>query len=933
MFYKSSVNAAVMVLLTATMAAHVSAQEAAQRVEITGSAIKRIDGETALPVQVITRKEIERSGAVNVEQLIQQLSVSSSSQGLTASSASGATTGGISAVSLRGLGSQRTLILLNGRRIAPYGQGFTGDSVSVDVNSIPVSALERVEVLKEGASAVYGSDAIAGVINFILRKDVRGGEISVDYSDTSQGGGSTSRFGATYGAGDLDRDRYNFMVTALIQSEKPLFGRDRSFASSGINVATGNDVSSGNVFPGNVFLLNGALAGKTRNPAAGTCPAPYAIIDPLNNPTTRCRFDPSPLVTLLPKTERLNLMGALHVKLAGDWEAFGEVSWAHNTQNTVIQPVPLSDQFALPSNNPLFNLAPYNGNYPNDPARFGALAGQPTGLTPGFAAIVLSPNDKYYPTAYMQSVVGAGNPLPNIAVRYRSAITGNRDLSDISTAPRITLGLTGSAAGWDLETTYLRSQSKVREHVNGGYPAQSKILPLLNSGNVNLFGSNDAATIAAVNASGFVGDAFNITSTLESLTFKGSRDLFAMAGGMATVAVGVEERKESLLWDPNPTIQTGDISGYGGNFLTTDKSRSIGAVFVETNAPLAKGFDLMAAVRYDHYAGVGNSVTPKVGLRWQPSKALLVRSSISNGFRAPSLQDLYLPNTQGVTTPGLSDSARCPTTGSSNDCATQFSTVNGGNTALKPEKSRNFSLGLVLEPAAGMSLGLDYWRINLKDEINNGIPASVILDDQAKYGYLIRRGAVDPAFPALPGPIVSILQTNLNVGAEHMSGLDIDAKAQFKLMDLGKLTIALNGTYLLKDEQENLDGSFSNVIGSANSNTGGAIIRWKHYLSANLTSGDWDYTLAQRFQAGYDDLPSTITGADRRVAAYETYDFAVSYNGIKNLRLKGGIKNLFNKAPPYSNAGGQTSFQAGYDPQYGDPRGRTVAVGLTYSWK
>ena len=168
--------ATTLATLIATIPAQAWAQDTSQqmqRVEITGSSIKRIDAESALPVQVITRDQIQRSGATNVEQLLQTISSISSSGGLTTASASGATTGGISAVSLHGLTSIRTLVLLNGRRIAPYGIGFTGDSVSVDVNSIPLAAIERVEVLKDGASAVYGSDAIAGVVNFILRQEFK----------------------------------------------------------------------------------------------------------------------------------------------------------------------------------------------------------------------------------------------------------------------------------------------------------------------------------------------------------------------------------------------------------------------------------------------------------------------------------------------------------------------------------------------------------------------------------------------------------------------------------------------------------------------------------------------------------------------------------------------------------------------------------------
>ncbi|MFN0183971.1 MAG: TonB-dependent receptor [Aquabacterium sp.] len=375
---------------------------------------------------------------------------------------SSASTGGISAISLRGLTSIRTLVLVNGRRIAPYGIGFTGDSVSVDVNSIPLAAIDRVEVLKDGASAVYGSDAVAGVVNFILRSARQGGELTATAGDTTAGGASSRRVAGTWGFGDLQMDRFNIMLMGSFQKEGGLKGGQRDFARSGVNVPNGNDTSSGNTFPANIVLLDNS--GFTGNPAVGVCPPPYSSVNPLNNPLTRCRFDPSPLVALLPPTERASLFAAARLALGGDWEAFAEASYNRNTIRTVIQPVPISDQLALPGNHPLFNVAPYNG----------------------FSTIQISPTARFYPTDHVRSIVGGNGPLPDILVRYRANLSGDRDITDTSTAPRLVLGARGSAAGWDLDTALLHSQSKVVETLNDGYPALSRILPLLNSGIRNL---------------------------------------------------------------------------------------------------------------------------------------------------------------------------------------------------------------------------------------------------------------------------------------------------------------------------------------------------------------------------------------------------------------------------------------------------------------
>ena len=693
------------------------------------------------------------------------------------------------------------------------------------------------------------------------------------------------------------------------QKEKPLFGRDRSFASSGINDI--NDTTSGNTFPANIFIPGVG----TRNPSNPACPGPYAIYDP-QLASLACRFDPAPLVQLTPSAERSSIFGSARFAITNDLEAYLEASFNRNKQNNVIQPVPISDQFALPDNHPLFAVAPYNG----------------------FSTIVLSSTSPFYPTAYVQSQTGGATP--DLLVRWRAGAAGNRDLTDISEAPRLAFGVKGTTMGWDVDAGFLHSQSKVTEQVNNGFPSLSAILPLLNSGNVNFFGPNTDAINAQIQATNFRGNAFEITSTIDSVQAKASKEVMQMAAGNMAVAIGAEARKEKYLFDANPTIQTGDISGYGGNFLNTDKSRNVAALFGEINIPVLKSLELNGAVRYDRYQGVGNSTTPKVGMRWQPAKEVLFRGSIGKGFRAPSLQDLYLPNTTGVTPPGLSDPLRCPTTGDAvHDCSTQFPIVNGGNTALKPEKSTNTTLGMVFEPTSSASIAVDWFRINLKDTINNGIPAAVILGDLTKYGNLVTRGAVDPAFPTLPGPITQISQTNINVGQTKLSGIDFDTKFRFAAGDVGKFTVGYSGTYFIKYDTENLDGSFSPNINLVNGNTGGLIPRLKTYLLVNLARGPWNFTVAQNWQNSYEDLPGTLEDASdpafkaRRVGAYETYDAQVQYTGVKNLSLTLGMKNVFNRAPPYSNAGGQTSFQSGYDPQYADPRGRFAYAVVTYSFK
>ncbi|MEO6363181.1 MAG: TonB-dependent receptor, partial [Caldimonas sp.] len=873
-------------------------------------------------VQVITREQIQKTGATNVEQLLQTISSISSSGGLTAASASGATTGGISAVSIHGLTSLRTLVLLNGRRIAPYGIGFTGDSVSVDVNSIPLAAIERIEVLKDGASAIYGSDAIAGVINFILRQDFKGAEITAEYGGTTQGGGQFKRATGTVGFGNLSSDRYNLMLVASYQKEDFVFGRQRDFAKSGINEFALNDTTSGNTFPANIIPADGS--GGTRNPGAPGCPGPYSVNDPLF-PPTRCRFDPSPLVTLVPETDRASIFAAGKFAITPNIQLYAEGSYNRNTIHTIIQPVPLSDQFTIPSQNPLCSQAPYNT------------------VSPGecLSAVVLTPASPFYPTAYATAQYGA---TPDLLVRYRSEGTGNRDITDISEAPRGVLGIKGAGFGWDFDLAGLYSESKVRERTNDGYPLYTQVMPILNSGNVNFFGPNTPAVQSALRASNFRGDAFKVKSSLTSIAGRASRELFTLPAGAVGVAVGAERRQEKYSFNAGPEILAGDVSGYGGDFQSVDRKRNVTAFFGEAVIPVVKNLEASLAVRYDDYQGVGSSTNPKGSLRWQPVPQLLLRTSYGKGFRAPSLADLYGPNSQSVTPPGLSDPLRCspplatppPGGNNGNDCQTQFTTTFGGNANLKPEKSRNFTLGTVIEPVNNVTVGIDYFRVRLTDTIVNGVDAATILSDPAAYSALIMRGPPNPGQPGLPGPITGLLQTNINLGTTKISGIDIDVKWRIPAGDLGRFTLTGSGTYFNRYDTSQLDGSFVGGVDTSNASTGGVVPRFRSYLAVDWTRGPFSLNFAQTFQKAYNDLPGTFEDTSdpafvtRRVKSYATYDLQGTYEAFKSWRFSLGVKNLFDTDPPYTNAGGQTAFQAGYDPQYADPRGRFIYGRVTY---
>ena len=901
-------------------------------VVVTGSHIANQE-EGALPVQVITQAQIEQTGATSAEQFLKTVSVAVQGNSNTvAATTAGVNAGGVSGVSLRGLGSQRTLVLVNGRRLS--GGGTITDSTSVDVNSIPLAAIDHVEVYKNGGSAVYGSDAIAGVINFVIKDSFQGATATMFGGGTQDGGGGIKRANGAIGTGDLATDRYNIMLTASYQKENPLFGRDRDFAKSGINAGALNDTSSGNTFPANLFIpdpgeaaLPGA-AGTTINPLAPNACSP-SVVSPLQ-PDNRCRYDPSPYVSLLPDAERVSAFSAAHFNLTDNAQLYAEASYSRNKQEFIIQPAPISDQFNLPPGHPLSNLAPYNRD-----------AG--LGLPPSpfaFTTVVLKSSSPYYPTATVQSVTGGATP--DILIRYRAVDSGNRDFVDTSEQPRGVIGVKGVAAGWDYDASFLYGQTKLTENYRNGAPLYSKLLPLLNSGQVNFFGPNTPDIEAQIRAANFVGDAYTTKTSIESFSTSASREIAKLPAGSLAIALGAEWRKEKFSTDPSEAMQIGDIATYGGDQLPMSRSRNAKALLAEIDVPIIEKMDGNIAVRWDDYDTVGSKTTPEIRWRWQPVEQLMMRASFGKGFRAPSLTELYQPVTTGVSTPGLNDPARCNTTGSSNDCATQFNVLLGGTPTLKPETSTNYTLGFVFEPIQEVSLGFDGFKVKLKNPIIFGIDPSALLADEAKFPGFITRGGATSDCPGCAGPIQQIDQRNLNLGATNVDGVDADVRYRLKTDGVGTITFSVVGTYFTKYEIQQPDGSFLSIVGKVSpivNGAGGVVPRWHHYASVGWNIGSWEAVVSQNFQSKYQDVPGTFQDPTdpayrpRTVASYSTFDLQGSYSGIEHVKIAVGLKNAFDKDPPYTNAGGQNYFQAGYDPGYADPRGRFYYGTVSYSFQ
>ena len=901
-----------------------------EKIEITGSSIKRIEAESALPVQVLQREDIERIGATTTEELLKQVTAITSFGSILAVQANGTVTTSQSTVSLRALGSTRTLVLVNGRRTAVFG-GTT--STAVDVNSIPVAAIERIEVLKEGASSLYGSDAIAGVVNFILRRDYTGGEVVAGYGAPSRsGGGKTWNASGFVGLGSLDKDRYNVNVGAGYEKQDRIQGKDRDFAHN-INVGQRNDLSSTIAFPGNILF--GPNFARLASPAFPNC-GPTGIVSPffIGNVSSgqACRFENSPFLSVSPEIEKKYVLANGRYMLSTAAEVYLETAFTRTATRYTTQPVPISEATQLPAANP------YNAFLANLIAtQYPTLnAGLRRFSTLGTTMVLLSPTSPFYPTAFVASL-GLPTNQP-IAFRYRDFANGQRETQDTADNSRVVLGVKGTIAGWDYDSAFLYSQSKAASNLLAGYPLYSRILPILDSGVVNPFApTTDPSVLALVQGAELHGAIYTSKTSTTSVDFKASREILQMRAGPLGVAAGGELREEKFTFDPSPSYQIGDVAGFGGNILGVDKKRNVASVYSEVAVPVFKSFEADAGIRFDHYEVIGNTTNPKISFRWNPTTEFLMRGSYGSGFRAPSLTDLYTAQATSVTANGTRDPIRCPnvTTGAPGDCNNQFPTITGGNPNLKPEKSRSGTLGIVFEPNRTVSLGVDAFWITIKDQIViGGLNFAVILANATnaqQFSNFIVRGAPD-SNPSGAGPIVGVIQTTANLFKAKVSGYDVDFAVRPDVGAGQRLVLRLNGTYIWQSIRQNFDGSYSQNADTALAAGGGVVPIWRHVASAQFDRGPWMLAVQQNFQNSYNDQNNNIAPAvPRQVASYETFDAQARYSGFRNLQLSLGVKNFTDRNPPYTNAGGQ--FAAGYDIAYGDVRGRFVYGTVKYTFK
>lgn len=887
------------------------AQESLERITITGSSIKRLESETALPVTVISREQIEKSGATNVEDILRRVSGMS---GIVSDSTQGAGYA-TSNANMRGLGPNSTLVLLNGRRLAGHPFGSIGGSVAVDLNSIPFAAIERIEVLRDGASAIYGTDAVGGVVNFITRKDYRSGEISARVGDTEAGvGGRETGATLAYGQGDLVKDGYNMLLTGNVKKQTRIKASDQGwYWRHATEVPGSSPPTSFRAFPGRLMDL-GITPGAYTNPGANmaACDPAITVVQtsgttPSGDPLMRCRAVYAALVDNLPDSTKSDLYGRATFRIDNDNQWFIEASAARNATIGRVAATPI-DGSAMKVQS--------DGNYPN---------------------VLMPTSSKYFPTALLTRLgFTAADWDPNgdgyAEIATRSVDVGNRVSDNTNDQFRVVVGANGLFNGWDYDVGLNIAQARGKL-VYSGYLLQEPYLEALKTGNVNPFGPNDATGLALLAGAALTGEVRRSKGTTTAFDAKISRELGKMDGGAMAIAIGTDLRHEKAEDRPtNAEYSKGSHIGGEGSVPTTLASRNVYALFTELSLPFMKGVELTGAARYDKYSDFGSSVNPRLALRVQPTKELLLRASAGTGFRAPTLWDVNSPVSNTNTADPQTD-PDCPAGESDSPlCNTQFNVQLSSAKDLKPEKSKQFALGLVFEPMRDLSISLDYWNIRKTDQIGV-ISGDTLMTDMtlyAKYKSRVKRTS---------GGFISYIETPVeNLGGLKTSGVDLDVRTAFNLATMGKLGVGFSGTYVQKWSQQN--GKDTPYVDYAGQSAGGnaPVPRWTHTLSFDWTYDKWNVALENVFVKGWTESAAVVAtnlGVDAPYHVKDTdrWNLAVSYRGFKDLKLTLGARNLFDKDPPFVASSSYGSHSAGFAGSFADPRGRFWYVTAGYQFK
>ncbi|GAB2854933.1 TonB-dependent receptor [Pseudoduganella ginsengisoli] len=929
-----SIIAAAVAIACAQSAMAQQAAESIQRVEITGSSIKRTNTEAAGSVTTMNRADIERLGATTALDILKSVAaVGEGSNSATASSGSFAP--GSSSVDMRALGKVSTLVLVNGRRIAPYGLAESAQENFTNLDAIAAESIERIEILKDGASAIYGSDAIAGVVNLILRKEYTGVKLKTSYTAMDGFDDYRKRNASILaGWGDIDKNGFNtYVALEGYKTDGWSRGEVRSLVPAWHRLTPGRstwDAKSTFSPTGNYFLSS------TNIVAAPGCPAD--AIDPTDK---LCKLDVLPYTGDATFNDRWALTSNTHFRIGSSIDANFEITAAGAKTDYIVAPFSASNGSTTSSTSVWYN----------------AIEGKMVG-----------------PFSYPKLPVGHPSNPYSTPVEYRARLmdTGNgfNFNSTDSKQSRFMLALTGQIGDYDWKSA-------------AGYMSS-------NATKATRAVSAKGYTNAIVNKTYKFGQT-NDTELLESMfpvrTTKGDAKIAFIDGtitgevaqlpaGPLSIAVGADLRRMSYAMASSDNVLRGDLVGIFG--LQVDDSMTQGAVFTEATIPVFKKLELNAALRADKTNTSDAHVTPKLGLRFNATDNLLLRATAAGGFRAPNIIETGNGLGRSSVSNNVNDLKRCPTatalnnivqnapgattadkqlanTYRNNECLASLPSFVKSNPDLKPETSKSLTVGMVWEPIKNTVFTLDFFSIERKDEIGTRTVVDVLkAEDSLKPGTLVRidSTAQDNEFIALAkkygnttatfpvGKLGLVYNPYVNSGKTRAKGFDFEASTRQKLGALGDLTLKLDGVYNWNFQSFNVgDNTYGpNQYGTydsfLNMGVGG---RLNANVMAVLKTGVMTNGVTVHYAGNYsnnsEDSPTycvTQKVAAENMAACETVkppvtmDYNFSYTGIKNVKLSLYVNNVFNKEQA-------VKWRYGWD--YQNPGLRTYGFAASYEFK
>jgi iron complex outermembrane receptor protein len=918
---------------------------APQRVVVTGSLISRADLETAAPVQVLTAQDIQRSGKTSVAELLTDLAANGA--GTLGTGFSGAFANGASGISLRGLTVGSTLVLIDGHRMSPYAIGDDSQRSFVDVSNIPFDAIDSIEILKSGASSLYGSDAVAGVVNIKLKRSFNGTRISADAGDTQHGGGATHRASLSTGIGDIDTDGYNAFATvewrhqgAIKVSDRTQFDWDNAdWRSRG-----GNDLRFGvpTARIGNLVAASSPFLYTPTGTNPADNPANFTFLDPNCNfvkyRAGGCEVKDN-VGNIQPETNNINLLVGMTKKLNADWElAFkGSVFQRDNHSNRGLGALYNPTSFA--------GYSIINGNV----------------IQPGIGAVA---NTTFAPGAQVGANVT--NPYTTAArlYGYIPGVGAGSAQDNKATTTRFALDLHGSAYGWDVSAAGGITKSKADVDYSG-YINRAALYSLINSGQWNVLGGNSAALVNQV-APVY---SNSLESSLNYFDLTGSRELMQLGAGPLALAAGVHWHKRT--WDAPPAslTQTGTVANTSA-FVFGDETNS--AVFGELQATPIKSVEVHVSSRYDHFDN-NNSFTPAATIKWQPVKEFALRGTFARGFRNPNPAETgnsgSFFSSNGVDDPilcasGNPKAAGTPVTGA---CAITPTYVQRPNPNLSPEKSKSYTLGLVAEPVKGLTATVDYYQIKVNNEI-----VTATGNDPSYVPTFIRGPALPVdvytgvgnntvvATPAV-GPVLFAESQYINAGSTKTSGIEADLGYRWRMpADLGTLRASVSAAHTFSYEQTVAGVTYQLAGTNGPSVISGATGSPKDraQFSLDWTRGPLDITATVNYTGSFSALDpaggaddcataaASITGRAYftgptqpefycHIASFTATNLNVQYKLSENLTLRGAILNVFDKQPPLDpNTYGNSTLQTAYNASLHQAGaiGRFFSLGLAYTF-